>query len=264
MARSGGNAYYKEGLPDSEINDDLELLVAIEPIRGSEITQHALSEAWERNTSSVGKVMAALAKRRGGPMPWTLIVDAVNDGLDNELFEIADESRAWPCDADNADKIALRVSEAPMTLSPAEIVAVMKNPPDSSGYVTLGWIKNTLESKKGVPISDGVFRYAVEQALKNKLIIAEDPPVIDFYQTPVRLPLWVGHAESHLTETQIQDFAETISDFSEIAPELEFEFRIVVTAEGESPSKEVLEQINNAFRTVTDKLKFSVESNSES
>lgn len=264
MGRNQSQAYFKEGVPDTEIHDDLELLAPPEPIRGSEITQHTLSDAWDGNTSSVAKVIAALAKLRSGPVPWVLIVDAVNDGLDNGLFEIADSNRAWPCDADNADKIGLRVSEAPMTLSPAEIVAVMKTPPDSSGYVTLEWIKHTLESKKGVPISDGVFRYAVEQALKNKLIIAEDPPVIDFYQTPVRLPLWVGQTESHLTEVQIQDFAETISDFSEIAPELEFEFRLVVTAEGESPSREVLEKINNKFRTVTDKLKFPVDSNSES
>ena len=257
MGRSQGKAYYKEGVPDSEIDDDLELLAPPEPIRVSEITQHTLSEAWDGNTSSVGKVMVALAKRRGGPIPWTLIVDVVNDGLDKKLFEIADSSRAWPCDADNADKIGLKVSEAPMTLDAAEIVAVMQNPPDSSGYVTLGWIKDTLESKKGVPISDGVFRYAVEQALKNKLIIADGPSVNDFYQMPVRLPLWVGHAESRLTETQIQDFAETISDLSEIAPELEFEFRLVVTAEGENPTKEVLEQINDAFRKVTDKLSFN-------
>ena len=263
MARSGGKAYYKEEVPDSEIDDGLELLVPPEPIRGTEITQHTLPEAWDTNTSSVGKMMAALAKRRGGPMPWTLIVNAVNDGLDKKLFEIGESSRAWPCDADNADKIGLKVSEAPMTLSPAEIVAVMQNPPDSSGNVTLGWIKNTLESKKGVPISDGVFRYAVEQALKDKLIIKDGPPVSDFYQTPVRLPLWVGHTESHLTETQIQDFAETVSDFSEIAPELEFEFRIVVTAEGETPSREVLEKINDALRTVTDNLEFRVGPNSE-
>ncbi len=264
MGRSRGNAYYKEGVPDSEIHDDLELLAPPEPIRGSEISQHTLSEAWDGNTSSVGKVMVALAKRRGGPIPWTLIVDVVNDGLDKKLFEIADSSRAWPCDADNADKIGLKVSEAPMILDAAEIVAVMQNPPDSSGYVTLGWIKDTLESKKGVPISDGVFRYAVEQALKNKLIIADGPSVNDFYQMPVRLPLWVGHAESRLTETQIQDFANTISDLSEIAPELEFEFRLVVTAEGETPSRKVLEKINDALRTVTDKLKFHVESKSES
>ena len=264
MGRSRGKAYYKEEVPDSEIDDDLELLAPPEPIRGSEITQHTLPDAWDGNTSSVVKVMATLAKRRGGPIPWALIVDAVNDGLTKNLFETTDGSRAWPCDADNADKIGLKVSEAPMTLDAAEIVEVMKNPPDSSGYVTLKWIKDTLESKKGVPIPDSVFRYAVEQALKYKRIIADGPPVNDYYQMPVRLPLWLGHAESRLTESQIQDFAETISDLSEIAPELEFEFRLVVTAEGESPSREVVDQLNNTFRKVTDKLNFAVESNSES
>ena len=72
MGRSEGKAYYKEGVPDSEIDDDLELLAPPEPIRGSEITQHTLSDAWDGNTSSVGKDDALhLPKRRGGtPIPW--------------------------------------------------------------------------------------------------------------------------------------------------------------------------------------------------
>ena len=68
-----------------------------------------------------------------------------------------------------------------------------------------------------------------------------------------------GHyAESPLTETEIQDLSGTIGNLIEIAPELDFKFRIAITAEGEPPSDEVLEQINEALRKVTgqDQLKF--------
>ena len=63
-------------------------------------------------------------------------------------------------------------------------------------------------------------------------------------------------AESNLEEKEIQDLAEIIGDLIEIAPELDFKFRISITAEGEPPSDEVLEQINAALRKVTDQLKF--------
>ena len=64
------------------------------------------------------------------------------------------------------------------------------------------------------------------------------------------------HAESELTEMEIQDLTETIGDLATIAPELDFKFRISITAEGEPPSNEMLEKINEALCKVTDKLKF--------
>ena len=54
----------------------------------------------------------------------------------------------------------------------------------------------------------------------------------------------------------MQDLAERIGSLSEIAPELEFEFRLVLTAEGDRPSDEVLEQLNEVLGGVADSLKF--------
>ncbi len=49
---------------------------------------------------------------------------------------------------------------------------------------------------------------------------------------------------------------ETLGDLAEIAPELDFKFRFVITAEGEKPSNKVLERINEALRKVTTQLRF--------
>lgn len=256
MARSQNKAYFSETIPDAELNDNLELLPPPQPIRASELTKHTLPEAWEGNTSTLGQVMRALIQHRGAPIAWPLIVRAVNDGVSLNLFKTTEDSPAPPWTDDKADRIGLRVSETPMRLAPHEIVVVMQDPPDNSGYVTLKWIKEKLESKKGVPIPDDVFHDAVDQALDNKLIIADGAPVDDFYQMPVRLPDWIGHAESSLTETQIQDFAEKIGNLSEIAPELEFEFQLSITAEGQRPPNEVLEQLNEVLGEVRDALRF--------
>ena len=92
MARHQGSAYCNEAIPDAVLNGDLELLIPLAPISGSELTQNALPAAWEGETSSVGKIMAALAARKGTPIPWGTIVEVINDGLAKNLFEIAEGS----------------------------------------------------------------------------------------------------------------------------------------------------------------------------
>ena len=256
MARRQNRAYLGEAIPDAELSDDLELFHPLARISGTEISQNSLPEAWEADTSSVGKVMDALAASKGMPMPWGLVVDAVNDGLSKALFEITEESPAWPCSADNADKIGLQISQAPVTIDFTDFTELMQQPFDESGQPTLGWIKERLESKKGISIPDDVFRNAVQKASDHNIITLEDPLTDDLYEIRVRKPSWTNYAESNLEEKEIQDLADLIADLIEIAPELDFKFRISIAAEGEPPSDEVLEQINEALRKVTDQLKF--------
>ena len=256
MARGQNRAYLKEAIPDAELKDDLELLISLPFVSGAELSQNALPEAWEEGTSSVGQVMAALVTSKGTPIPWKLIVDAVNDGLSNNLFEITQGSPMQPWAVDDADKIGLQISQVPVTIDLTDFTEAMQQPFDGSGQPTLGWIKERLESRKGISIPDDVFRNAVQKASDHNIITLVDSLTGDLYQIRVKRPPWTGHAESSLTETEIQDLTETIGALIEIAPELDFKFRISITAEGERPSTEVREQINEALRKVTDQLKF--------
>ena len=256
MAHYQNQTYFTEVIPGEIFNDDLELFPPLAPISGAELSQNTLPEAWEGGTSSVSQVMDALATNKGIPIPWKLIVDAVNDGLSKNLFEITEGTPAQPWTVDDADKIGLQVSQAPITIDLADLVELLQQPPDESGQITLGWIKERLEAKKGRSIPDDLFRNAVQKAVDHKIITLVDPLTDDLYKVRVKQPSWMCHAESNLTETEIQDLAETIGSLFEIAPELDFKFRISITVEGESPSTEVLEQINEALRKVTDQLKF--------
>ncbi len=256
MARRQNRAYCKEAIPDAELNDDLELLAPLQPISGAELSQNTLPEAWEGETSSVGKVMGALAASKGMPIPWGLIVDAINDGLSKNLFEITKGSPMQPWTVDDADKIGLQVSQTPVAIESTDFTEVMKQSFGGSGQPTLRLIKEKLESKKGISIPDDVFRNAVQKAVDHEIITLVDPLTDDLYQVRVKQPPWIGHAESNLTETEIQDLTGTIGDLFEIAPELDFKFRISITAEGEPPSDEVLEQINEVLRKVTEQLRF--------
>ncbi len=257
MARRENRAYLKEKIPDAKIADDLELLAPLEPISGSELSHNSLPDAWENETSSVGKIVHALEVLKGSPIPWPLVVDAVNDGRDKRLFEFVEGNPPWPCAVEEADKVGLKVSQAPVTIDPQDLIGNDVESAWESGQPTLALIKETLEAKRGISISDDVFRYAVEQAIKVGIIASDDEPLTNgFYKTRVRKPAWMRHAESQLTELEIQDLNEMVIDLAEIAPELDFKFRISITAEGEPPSSEILEKINEALRKVTDKLKF--------
>ena len=256
MVHHQQRAYFKETIPDPKLSDDWELFRPLASISGAELSQTTLPEAWEEGTSSVGKVMSTLATSKGIPIPWKLIVEGVNDGVSNKLFEITKGSPMQPWSVDDADKIGLQVSQTPVTIDLADFTEVMQQPFDESGGPTLGWVKERLESKKGGSIPDDLFRNAVQKAVDHKIITLIDPLTDDLYHIRVKQPSWMRHAESNLTEIDIQDLSETVGNLFEIAPELDFKFRISITAEGEPPSDEVLEQINEELRKITDQLKF--------
>ena len=256
MARREDKAYLKELVPDAEITDDLELLTPLEPISGSEISHKTLPDAWKNETSSVDKIMHALEVIKGSPIPWSLIVYAVNDAREKRLFEFIDGSPLWPCAADAADKVGLKVSQATVKIAPKDLIGSDAKAAWESGNPTLGLIKETLESNIGTTIPDHVFLEAVEGAIDSGLIILDGSLTPDFYHVSARQGKWIRHTESLLTEIEIQDLPEIVADLADVAPELDFQFRITITAEGEPPSNEVLENINDALRKVTDKLKF--------
>ena len=256
MARCQDKAYLKEVIPDAEITNDLELLAPLEPISGSEISHKVLPDAWDNETSSVGKIMHALSVLKGTPIPWSLIVDAVNDARDKRFFEFIEGSPSWSCAAEEADKVGLKVSEALVKVAPKDLIGKDAKAAWTSGNPTLGLIKETLESNIDTVIPDHVFLEAARGAIDGGLIVSDGSLTDDFYHVRVRQAAWIGHTESHLTEIEIQDLAEAVANLADIAPELDFKFRISISAEGEPPSNEVLEKINEALQKVTDKLKF--------
>ena len=210
MARRQNRAYLKENIPDTTITDDLELLVPLEPISGSEISHKALPDAWENETSSVAKIMHALELIKGSPIPWSLIVDAINDAREKRLFEFIGGSPSWPCTADEADKVGLKVSQATVKIAPKDLIGSDAKAAWESGNPTLGLIKETLESNIGAVISDDMFLEAVEGAINSNLIVLDGSLTSDFYNMSARQGKWIRHTESLLTEIEIQDLLKSL------------------------------------------------------
>jgi hypothetical protein len=61
------------------------------------------------------------------------------------------------------------------------------------------------------------------------------------------------YAEAQLSAQEIQDFAEVVAELKRAAPELEFSFRVTVTAEGEKPTADTLTSLNEMIGRVSSK-----------
>lgn len=119
-------------------------------------------------------------------------------------------------------------------------------------------MKSRPTKRKSLGRGADVFRKAVETALARGLFALADPtkPLPSgkgIADVRVRMPKASLFAEAQLTAQQLQDFAAIVPDLKRAAAELDFSFRVTVTAEGEKPSDELVAELNKLLAGVSDK-----------
>jgi hypothetical protein len=139
---------------------------------------------------------------------------------------------------------------------------------------SVGQLKRALAQRRGSSIPWRLLVDAVNAALGSGLF-SIDPqgepwPCADEKADGVRLKLLkptppsqppevrdtsFTRAEAVLTELEIQDLAETIQRLTEVAPELDFQFQLTITAKGERPSDDVLNQLNETLARINPQLR---------
>jgi len=255
MARQATKTYLREPLPAGALADDLELLAPPPAVRGADLGPKGLAEAWHAGKVSLADVADALAKRRGYAVPWVLLRDGVSEALSAHLFEVTEGSVPWPCSPDALDRMMFHTVEV-VAVDPTELVGAGVQYAWSDGTPTLRKIKEALETSRGQVIPGDVFRQAVEGAVNKGLITLADlgvkalPTADALLKLRVRLPKATLAAEAALTPKQLQDLVGIIAQLKQAAPDLEFAFRAVITAEGEKPSDEVLAKLNELLKQV--------------
>jgi hypothetical protein len=256
MARAEGKVYLRQTLPDRPLPHDLELFVPPPPLRGAELGLKELPEAWSGKESTLATVMQAVSARRGHTVPWSLVRDAVAEALASRLFGVVDEG-TWPCGPEDAARVRFRIVEI-VEIDPADLVSGATQPVWNASNPTLGKLKTALETAKGRAFPDDVFRKAAEKALARGLFAVGDPkkgiPAGKTYvETRVRMPKASLFAEAQLSAQEVQDFAEVVAELKKTAPELEFGFRVTITAEGDKPTAETMEKLNELMTRVSGK-----------
>lgn len=256
MARCDGKVFLRQALPEGPLPHDMELLVPPPPVRGADLGPKELAEAWSDSQAGLAAIAKAISTRRGHSVPWVLLRDAVSEALGARLFEVVDDG-TWPCGPDDMERVRFRIVEI-VEINPAELVSSAIKEVWSNPSPTVGKLRAKLEETKGRRLPDDVFRKAVEAALARGLFALADPtkPLPSgkgIADVRVRMPKASLFAEAQLSAQQLQDFAAIVPEMKRAAAELDFSFRVTVTAEGERPSDDLVAELNKILATVTEK-----------
>jgi len=242
MARIDQAAYFREPLPEGPLPDNLELLLPPEPIRGPDLTLQALPEAWQDDETTAQALAEALAARRGYRVPWVLLQEGVGEALRLHLFERAPDSGSWPCSPAAAGEVVFRVVEE-IHLTPATVVAAFSYA--GTPAPSLRTVKEAVETAiLGREIPEERFLSAVQSALERGLLQVEQQLGPLSLAARIRRPSRALMAETTLVPAELQALAEAAEQLLSTVPGLDFTFRVVLTAEGELPDEETLDQMN--------------------
>ena len=256
MVQISGQAYFHEPLPEGPLSAEMTLLPAPAPLHGADLTPQALSDAWPAGQITPRRLADVLAEQRGYPIPWSLLKGGVEEALRLRLFELAPEGGPWPCSPAAADQTVFRVLED-VSLTAAMVAAALEY--EAGGTPTLRLLKERLEQQfTGQPIPDATLIGVVEQAINEGLVMVVDYTGVlsqapDPLAVRVARPLMALIAETTLSPTELQKLAEAVEHLLTIAPELDFTFRVSLTAEGEHPAADVLARLNGVLDEVQER-----------
>lgn len=248
MAVEGKFSYFREDLPGSGLADTLTLLAPPQKISGASLTAQSLPTPWEGGTATLGAMVNVLASQHTYPLPWTVIQAAVDEALNMRLFEVAQGS--WPCSPAAMDELRFRPVErievtAQMIASAIEYTG--------SQTPTLKAIKEAIEKQffggRTVP-DESFFRIAKGMTQDGSLAVLDPWNASTPGAVRVRRPDKVLFGEVHLDELGLQRLAETVSELFEAAPELNFAFRVALTAEGQMTDSDLGERLNEILSRI--------------
>jgi hypothetical protein len=253
MARTGSVGFYREILPATFLPADLQLLPPPAPVRGADLAPQALPQAWRDDQTTAGTLMETLAGARGYPVPWSLFSEGINEALRLRLFERVPEGEPWPCSPAVAAGVRFRPVEQ-IQISTEMIEAAL----DYTGTVapTLRALKEAIETHfLGRDVPADVLVATVQAAIRQGLLVEADErqklgSTSNALIVKVRRPAAALLAEATLDPAALQKLAERIEQLLLIAPELAFTFRVALSAEGERPGVETIDQLNQLLAEV--------------
>jgi hypothetical protein len=107
---SGPASILGEPIPAGILNASAKLCIPPAIIAAAEILPENLPEAWQDGVASGLSIATALSIKEGKTLPWKTIREVITAALQARFLELAEGSRAWPCDFPSAQFVKLKVS----------------------------------------------------------------------------------------------------------------------------------------------------------
>jgi hypothetical protein len=257
MVQVAGESYCRESLPPDLALGGAHVLPSPPALRGSELGQVALPAAWSQGSTTVGQLLEALNAKRGSPTPWPAMREALIDGDRQNVFSL-DTNALLTAAPEVRTAILVRPREVTSLDTDAFIDASVSSILQG-GAAKLSDIKAAIERARGVTIPDAVFERAARQAAaEGKITLPELPssppgtPLPNVIVQPKKTRLAV---EAKLNLKALQHLPQAAEDIKNTFPEMNFEFQITISAEGETLTPEQMTKLNEILTTVSPHLR---------
>jgi len=242
LAQLAATVYFREPLPAGPLPETLSLLPPPAPLQAADLTRQNLPEAWAENHTTAARLQQALAARRAQPVPWLLLQPAIDEALRLKLLEHDPAGEPWPCSPALAEGAVFRVVEE-ITLTPEMMVAAL--PYAGSTLPTLQALKEAVEGHVvGRSIPEATFFAAAKLALQRGELQPVDRSGYLTLSSRVQRPARELVADTVCSAAELGGLSGLAEQLLSAAPDLDFTFRVVITATGQSPDEETRQRLN--------------------
>lgn len=251
-----GRTYLAEPLPEGGVPPESVLTIAPEPVSPEAILPGALPAGWPSGmVTDLAKVATAVAAARKAPVPWSLVVKAVDAAISRGLLQLEPGSELLPGSPQTGATIRIGLPVV-TTLAPSELIASATQSAWKGGRAQVAAIHTALEAGgRRIPLE--VLHAGVQAALKQRLAALgpgatiPEKPGPDILQVVLQRQPKVHAMDGALTAKQIQSLANVWPDVQRTLPKAELECVCTVTIRGDIP-EEVAAKLNALLAQVRD------------
>lgn len=259
MLQVNGESYCHESLPPDLVLDDAQVLPPPAALKGSEIGEVALPTAWADGSTTVGRLLEALTVSHGTSVPWPALRDALLEGNRQGIFSV---DTGLLLAASSTERAAIPVGPRKITtLDTGAFIDASVTSLLQAGRPKLSDIKAAIERTRGVAIPTPVFmRAAMQAASEGKITLPEgmgklsEANFLDQVIEPKKTSIAV---EAKLNLKALTDLPQAAQAILTAFPDMNFEFRIVISAEGEVLTPEQMQQLNVILSGINPNLRIS-------
>ena len=106
---NGQASIFGETIPPGILGSNAQLQAPPVAIVPQQLVAAAIPDAWQNGQANISVVSGALSGQFGKPLPWLILREAVDAGLQGRWFELSPASGPWPCDFPGARNVVIKI-----------------------------------------------------------------------------------------------------------------------------------------------------------
>ena len=106
---NGQASIFGEPIPLGILSSNAQLQAPPVAIVPQQLVAAAIPDAWQNGQANISVVSGALSGQFGKPLPWLILREAVDAGLQGRWFDLSPDSGPWPCDFPGAQNVVITI-----------------------------------------------------------------------------------------------------------------------------------------------------------